>query len=371
MSDIFILGAGFSKAISQEMPPMEDLGTEVLARLGEFDPRLLAKLETLGGNIEMWVSYLSQDQPWLPERDNQYNLSRARLICGIIEEVVQERTTRAVALEPPDWLRSLIRAWHHRTATVITLNYDTLIERAAMDLQMANSHERMLPPHIYPPFFAHLSSRTGSAVWGEERLETFSLLKLHGSMNWYYSGRRDFYGETIFYSNVTPFGEGISEDEHRLSAGARDKEVLIVPPAAEKATYFGNEAVRGLWQEANHALQIADRIVMVGYSLPAADLAMQLFLGTIRQNSSAEIQVVDIDRGVLDRYGQLLARILARISHQAASRRQKSSWFQEVDRDANDRAGVPVADCAGRALAGLLAPCVHRAKILRDHHGPW
>ena len=30
---------------------------------------------------------------------------------------------------------------------------------------------------------------------------------------------------------------------------------------------------------------------------------------------------------------------LARISHQAASRRQKSSWFQEVDRDANDRAG--------------------------------
>ena len=31
--------------------------------------------------------------------------------------------------------------------------------------------------------------------------------------------------------------------------------------------------------------------------------------------------------------------VLARISHQAASRRQKSSWFQEVDRDANDHAG--------------------------------
>ena len=39
---------------------------------------------------------------------------------------------------------------------------------------------------------------------------------------------------------------------------------------------------------------------------------------------------------------------------------------------------VPMADCAGRArprfareaLAGLLGPCVHGAKILRDHHGP-
>ena len=36
---------------------------------------------------------------------------------------------------------------------------------------------------------------------------------------------------------------------------------------------------------------------------------------------------------------KLRSRVLARISHQAASRRQKSSWFQEVDRDANDRAG--------------------------------
>ena len=32
---------------------------------------------------------------------------------------------------------------------------------------------------------------------------------------------------------------------------------------------------------------------------------------------------------------------------------------------------VPMADCAGRALAGLMAPCAHGAKILRDHHGPW
>ena len=51
--------------------------------------------------------------------------------------------------------------------------------------------------------------------------------------------------------------------------------------------------------------------------------------------------------------------LLSRISHQAASRCQKSSWFQEVDRDANDHADMPIADCAGRALAGLLAPCIH------------
>ena len=88
--------------------------------------------------------------------------------------------------------------------------------------------------------------------------------------------------------------------------------------------------------------------------------------------------------------------VLTRISHQAASRRQKSSWFQEVDRDANDHAGRrlrwpcprgsfgPVYTRAVRAHApstvgpAMLSvastrtcPCVHGAKILRDHHGPW
>ena len=235
MNDVFILGAGFSKAISHEMPMMENLTTEVIAKLHDIDPTLLSKLRTLGDNIEHWISYLSQDQPWLAERDNDYNLSRARLICGIIEEVVRERTTRVVDRDPPDWLRSLIRAWHREQATVITLNYDTLIERAAR-LQVTDDDQRIVPLYIYPPFFAHIASRTGGAIWQNTAPETFSLLKLHGSMNWYYSGRRDFYGETIFYTDVTPFGDDISEDEQRGREDARGKEVLIVPPPQKRRT---------------------------------------------------------------------------------------------------------------------------------------
>ena len=33
MSDVFILGAGFSKAIHSRMPTMDELSTEVLKRL--------------------------------------------------------------------------------------------------------------------------------------------------------------------------------------------------------------------------------------------------------------------------------------------------------------------------------------------------
>ncbi len=87
---------------------------------------------------------------------------------------------------------------------------------------------------------------------------------------------------------------------------------------------------------------------------------------------------------------------LARISHQAACRRQKAFGFQDVDRDADDR-----ADCGLRwpRPRGSFGPVytrarartcslnrrpryalgrrarrkrrAHRTKILRDHHGPW
>ena len=38
--------------------------------------------------------------------------------------------------------------------------------------------------------------REQAPVVGEEPLETFTLLKLHGSMNWYYSGRQNTMGRT-------------------------------------------------------------------------------------------------------------------------------------------------------------------------------
>jgi hypothetical protein len=63
MSDVFILGAGFSKAISDAMPVLNDLSVEVKQRLPELE-----KVATfLPDNIELWLTFLSQKHPWLSE----------------------------------------------------------------------------------------------------------------------------------------------------------------------------------------------------------------------------------------------------------------------------------------------------------------
>ena len=82
---------------------------------------------------------------------------------------------------------------------------------------------------------------------------------------------------------------------------------------------------------------------------------------------------------------------LARISHQAACQCQKALGFHEVDRDVDDRAdcglrwprprgsfGPVYTRARARTCSLNLRPRyafgpehAHRAKILRDHHGPW
>lgn len=309
--DVFILGAGFSKAVAAGMPTMYELGAEVRKRLADDANLESAIPASMGDNIELWMTYLSQPQPWLREPDIDLHRSLGGRIRRAIAEVIEERTELASASDAPGWLRQLVTTWHLRQATVITLNYDTLVERAARDLKVSEEQGPFLPEDLNPPYFANILSRSGAGLWGREDPQTFRLLKLHGSVNWHYSGREDFHGETIFYSDVPAFGPaadqaGRDARTRRLRDMAADKETLLIPPVAEKTTYFNNETVRALWKDAGAALRNAAALNVVGYSLPMSDLGMQFFLAGNSPDADAPVQVVDIDAGVPERFREFL-----------------------------------------------------------------
>lgn len=309
--DVFILGAGFSKAINKQMPTMIELGAEVREKLSKVTNFSSAIPESLGDNIELWMTYLSQPQPWLRKPEIDLHRSLGGRIRQSIATIIEECTESATASSLPDWLKRLILAWHQREAVVITLNYDTLIERAARDLRFSKEISTLLPGDIYPPYFANIASRSGAGLWGREVYRTFRLIKLHGSVNWYYSGREHFHGETIFFSDVPEFGpphEKAARDAktQRLNDMAADKEKLLIPPVAEKTTYFNNETVRGLWKDAADALQDADAIYIIGYSLPMSDLGMRFFLAGNNPDSESLIHLVNTDSNILEHYREFL-----------------------------------------------------------------
>ncbi len=307
MRDVFVLGAGFSKAIHSGMPTLSDLTREVIQRLEEKQRSYLQFLVGLEDNIELWITYLSQRQPWLSEYENDYNKSLAGRIRHQIGAVIEEHTARASQSEPPPWLKDLIRSWHHEQATIITLNYDTLVERACKQVQTSKNGSKILAQHIYPPYFSNVQARSGVGVLGEGSLKTFSFLKLHGSINWYYSGRDDFFGETILFSEDFPFGHEVWSDVRFRRPQSQDKELLIIPPVTEKHTYFNNETVKRLWREAGRALSEAERVFIIGYSLPLSDLGMKFFLTKHRPSVKTPIFLVNTDRGVVSSYRSTLA----------------------------------------------------------------
>ena len=161
MNDVFILGAGFSKAIHSGMPTLADLTDEVTRRLQRPGHSLPQPLMELDNNIELWITYLSQRQPWLTEYENDSNKSLAGCIRHHIGAVIEEYTARASQTEAPRWLSRLIGLWHREQATVITLNYDTLVERASKQVQATEKVKRILATQIYPPYFLDVQARSG------------------------------------------------------------------------------------------------------------------------------------------------------------------------------------------------------------------
>ncbi len=322
MADVFVLGAGFSKAIHNEMPTMAELAKEVRSRLNRSGHTLPLELMLYEDDIEMWMSYLSRAQPWLSDSDVDFNKSLASRIREIISQILEEHISQVVTSAPPKWLNRLIASWHERQAVIVTLNYDTLIESAvrygvsvasSLEKKLPDNKQVLLPANIYPPYLSDIASRRGDGLWGFGHINTFRLFKLHGSVNWHYSGRERYFGETIFFRDVQEF-EAPNDIEKReatieiLKNLARDKATLIIPPIAEKTTYFNNETIRGIWRDAGTALQEASAVYVLGYSLPKSDFGMKLFLTGNLPSSDTPISLVNLDQGIISRFKDALGR---------------------------------------------------------------
>ncbi|MDE2807323.1 MAG: SIR2 family protein [Gemmatimonadota bacterium] len=303
MNDVFILGAGFSKAICPQMPTLKELTDEVIKRLWRSEEKKPPALAGLNSDIEAWITYLSQRQPWLREDEIVFNRYLAAEIRDQIGEIIRKSTSLASEQKVPKWLSQLIYSWHYAQTTIITLNYDTLVERATTAVMEKNDQIEIWSSLLYPRYLCPDGVRTEGKTLHQTSLETFKLLKFHGSINWYYSGREEFFGETIFFSEDLPYGQSDVLGPDFRSPFVEDKELLVIPPVADKSTYFNNESIKKIWRSGGDALRQADRVFFVGYSLPSSDLGMRFFLQrNCPEKQKVPIFLVNTDIEVLNHY---------------------------------------------------------------------
>ena len=300
MSDVFILGAGFSKAISDQMPLLGELGELVRTRLKQPAPAH----GSIYADVELWLTYLAQDHPWNSEATNLRNHAQLLDLSRAIGEVLESRSALAEQGGCPDWLDSLARSWHANQSSVITLNYDTLVEQAVTSIEVGRS--KVSYSEIYPISLTPAFQRVAATLGGEAR-PTMKLFKLHGSINWMYSGSRVAVGETIYYIAYRGWAsDADSNQRQRQKNVVLDKIPLIVPPVAEKLPYFQHETVRSLWAQAGQELRCASRVFCLGYSLPPTDITFRYFLEDNAPIGKIPFYVVRRDATAVDKFRALL-----------------------------------------------------------------
>jgi hypothetical protein len=210
-----------------------------------------------------------------------------------IGQVLGSRIDDVLSVPPPTWLSKFVTATHVRKATVITFNYDTLVE-CAVDYRNI-----YLPTLAEPVAWTEVTGDVpgwpaGTMRFGATPVDTFRLLKLHGSLNWFWvpgdaSGlsvaRRLLPG--TFEASV-PY----TEEDRRRQLPARVP--FVVPPSATKSSYYQNRLVRELWIQAGEALQAASHASLIGYSLPMTDLTVSSMLERTLGGTQVPVHVVDL-----------------------------------------------------------------------------
>lgn len=311
MTDAFLLGAGFSKAICKTMPTMNELYALLEPLIGTADGFTREAYDYASGNVETLLSYYAIRGP----HDDGVEGLRKQRVARLLEMeiggflVSREAEGAGRGLNPRGVM--LVSKWHNQGSHVLTTNYDTLVERIAGEKIYPTAHGSdgsLYYTDLYPIPISSALARTGVALYGSGQPDTFTLYKLHGSTRWYKATSDTTFDPIYGLSHDTP-------DDSRHARLVADKRRFIVPPVYDKSSLLSHESIRSIWWQAkNKALRQADTLYVIGYSLPETDTAMHTLLweGTRTDHGSRgakkPLYVVDVDQEVSQRYVQRLGR---------------------------------------------------------------
>lgn len=152
MADVtFMIGSGFSRDVAGH-PTLEEL-SRALDEIDLPDGNVfLSKTpRPIRGNLEHLLTYLHQQYPW---RDRATAALAEAVFIQVLQRVREILTAAdlTVDVDTQGAAAQLIRRWHRDEATVISFNYDTLVERLALATLLTKSATTGLEHHLLPAY---------------------------------------------------------------------------------------------------------------------------------------------------------------------------------------------------------------------------
>lgn len=329
---VLILGSGFSKAACSSMPTVEGIShhlqhlSESNEELIELQEQIYQRFLTRPDQFELLLTYLSQEQPWDSQPERYQKLALFTRISEYLGEYLSHCEDNLLKTRMPKWLPKLVgylddqhlcslKTSSCESIPIITFNYDTIVERAllkACSTRMGNEITS-IDSVIYRAYLQWLNVfkvnySTISTVRNDlpDFRRTFHLIKLHGSINWFYPGPNNpnqiIFGVQV-ESRVSP------NDSYTQSCETASGMVpLIIPPILDKTPFYNHYLIRKFWNDAKLNLEHSDQIYCIGYSMPLTDLTSRLLFQTLSNQPKKTVYLINLktddaqDKMLLDRY---------------------------------------------------------------------
>jgi hypothetical protein len=300
---VFVLGAGFTRAFVPAAPLLIDnYGIPELAqRFAQF-PWATSIL-----NDAMSESPVRVDLERLMTRlgGMPYDHDDARHELGLLDSelrrsLIRRIQTAKLAGIAQDRLEAFARFVVDTSASIVTFNYDDVLDQALWDVRKVTSafHGE---PYWHPDGGYGFFCRPSSVCVNDRSIfmdrPQSLLLKLHGSVNWRCRlGEAHARGPAALLHHETWLPRDISSHvayEDREIESHLEPDPFIVPPVLLKSEISRHPVLRVVWATARNKLHEATKVVFIGYSLPQTDLAAHtLFRETLR-GRNVSVNVVD------------------------------------------------------------------------------
>jgi len=292
---VLVLGSGFSHAVSAHMPMTDTLAGLVMDRL-RADGIAAPHGPFTSSGFEAWLSRLAEPQPDLDDAENWENRALFLRVSRGLRHVMLECQKDAFKNAPPWWLRCLVGALHYSDSTVLTFNYDVLIEATVDAVGLFDEHSRRVSAGDIVrnmPSLVHAPTGSGGIRFEPGSARSFRYIKLHGSLDTFWVDG-DAAGETIArWAIAGQWQQPVIESDEQRRQALPGRDPFLVPPTATKSAFYGNPLSRQLWQDAAKALREADEVALLGYSIPLTDMVTSGMLGDALRGTAARVTVVN------------------------------------------------------------------------------
>jgi NAD-dependent SIR2 family protein deacetylase len=226
-----------------------------------FGLELPSEKEKQGFSMEGVTTILNLESR---EKGREYIDALVNLICIVFDIVLSG---------PVSPIHQELAIRFQQNDSIISYNYDLAVDNALMT-------EKALEEGIYNLNF----DQKFEVDWRQcENIQSdITLLKLHGSMNWLKCTRC---GALLFYGNRKAVAElsyqtmkirPFTTDLSCPSCLTRELKPLLISPLLEKEIY--EEEFKYPWFLAEKAIVSAERIVVIGYSLPPTDFYSEFMI---------------------------------------------------------------------------------------------